>query len=159
MNIIVWLEFKLTHSKSAVQHFCHYTSGTPLSHKSKFSIIISLIQISYLFLTNYIYPSFLQQAGCDTRSIFNRVWVLFNGISTSVGHLMPRKVRLVLSSMQVLGHGFGGGVDSSWFYLARYWWKGWIFNRVQLVWTQSFPCPRLVALPKLKNPVCSIIYP
>ena len=34
------------------------------------------------------------------------VWVLFNGISTSVGHLMPRKVRLVLSSTRVLGHGF-----------------------------------------------------
>ena len=29
-----------------------------------------------------------------------------NGISTYVGHLMPRKVRLVLSSMWVLGHGF-----------------------------------------------------
>ena len=27
------------------------------------------------------------------------VWVLFNSISTSVGHLIPRKVRLVLSSV------------------------------------------------------------
>ena len=36
------------------------------------------------------------------------VWVLFNNILTSVGHLMPRKVRLVLSSSRVLGHGFFG---------------------------------------------------
>ena len=31
---------------------------------------------------------------------------MFNSISTSVSHLIPRKVRLVLSSMRVLGHGF-----------------------------------------------------
>ena len=30
-------------------------------------------------------------------------WVLFNGISTSRGHFMPKKVRLVLSSMCVFG--------------------------------------------------------
>ena len=32
----------------------------------------------------------------------NKMWVLFNSTSTSVDHLMPRKVRLVLSSMWVL---------------------------------------------------------
>ena len=54
------------------------------------------------------------------------VWVLLNGISTSVGHLMPRKVRLVLSSTRVLGYGVF--FNSSWFYLARYWWKGWFLS-------------------------------
>ena len=31
---------------------------------------------------------------------------------------------------------------------------GWIVSRVQQVWIQIFPSPRLVTMPKLKRPVC-----
>ena len=33
------------------------------------------------------------------------------------------------------------------------------FSGVYQVWIQSFPSPRLVASPRLKNPVCTTIYP
>ena len=48
---------------------------------------------------------------------------------TSVGHLMPRKVRLVLSSMQVLGHGFFLGFF--WQFLILF---GQIFMK-RLIWS------------------------
>ena len=68
-------------------------------------------------------------------------WVLFNGISTFVGHLMPRKVRLVLSSMRVLGHGFFNFFivfDSIWpdigeKDLVRFQWKSEVFWKTQNV--------------------------
>ena len=28
-NIIVWLEFELAYFEATVQHFCHYSTGTP----------------------------------------------------------------------------------------------------------------------------------
>ena len=31
-------------------------------------------------------------------------------------------------------------------------------GRVQLVWIQTLPSPKLVALSNLKNPICSVIY-
>ena len=37
--------------------------------------------------------------------------------------------------------------------------QGQFLSRVLLVWIQSFPSPRLVASPRLKNPVCPTIYP
>ena len=40
---------------------------------------------------------------------------------------------------------------------SRMWHVGQFFSGVQLVWIQSFPSSRLVALPKLKNPVSFIL--
>ena len=37
--------------------------------------------------------------------------------------------------------------------------QGQFLSRVQQVWIQSFPSPRLVALPRLKNLLCPAIYP
>ena len=34
------------------------------------------------------------------------LWVLFNGISTSVGHLMPKNVRFILASRWGLEYDF-----------------------------------------------------
>ena len=36
--------------------------------------------------------------------------------------------------------------------------QGQFLSGVQQVWIQSFPSPRLVASPRLKNPVCPTIY-
>ena len=37
--------------------------------------------------------------------------------------------------------------------------QGQFLSEVQQVWIQSFPSPRLVASPRLKNLVCPTIYP
>ena len=37
--------------------------------------------------------------------------------------------------------------------------QGQFLNGVEQVWSQSFPSPRLVASPRLKNLVCPTIYP
>ena len=57
------------------------------------------------------------------------VWVLFNGISTSIDHLMIERVRLVLSFVCLLGF-------RAWFFI-RFWWKGWFLlesSRFPQVW-------------------------
>ena len=88
-----------------------------LSYISVLSFKDNFFSLSWLMLWSLSVPLLNSPIG---------VWVLFNGISTFVGHLMPRKVRWVLSSTQVLGHFlFIYFFYSSWFYLARYWWKGW----------------------------------
>ena len=38
-------------------------------------------------------------------------------------------------------------------------WQGQFLSGVKQVWIQIFPSPRIVASPRLNNPVCATIYP
>ena len=89
MNIIAWLEFKLLYLKDAIQHFTHYTTGTPVLQYLN-SVLSFNAEIIFFFDKQLPFPAHI----FHPKSLDE-----FNGISTSVDYLMPNPIFIYIKYM------------------------------------------------------------